>query len=96
MIVDQETELKQETLQKEEESLMVAENKNFEQNKDNVLFQPTRAVEEIDTTANMEPDRDYETNVDPTHLAANKIRCCLCGVLMLPNGSNTCLQCLKA
>jgi hypothetical protein len=39
MIVDNEPELAQ-TLQMNDNDLMIAENKNFEENKDNVLFEP--------------------------------------------------------
>lgn len=44
----------------------------------------------------MEPERNYETQIDATKMVINKIRCCLCGVLMTPNESNTCIQCLKS
>ena len=33
---------------------------------------------------------------EKTTLEVGKIRCCLCGVMMMPNGANTCLMCLKS
>ena len=38
----------------------------------------------------------YSTDVDPEHMKAARVRCCMCGVLMAPNASNTCIQCLKS
>lgn len=40
--------------------------------------------------------RDYESEVQPEVMKVNKIRCCLCGVLMLPISGNTCINCLKS
>ena len=37
----------------------------------------------------------YEQVEDKTLFSAQKVRCCLCGVMMPPNTSNTCLGCLK-
>ena len=75
---------------------MKAENTNFEENKDNILFQPNREAENEIIESNMDTSTNYDTNVDPSTLQANKIRCCLCGILMVPNECNTCLQCLKS
>jgi len=77
-----------------------------EENKDNVLFEPTRQVEETTvkllseandvSTVDMSDQITYDSNVDPKLIRATKIRCCLCGVIMPPNTSNTCIQCLKS
>ena len=76
---------------------MIAENKNFGENKDNVLFEPSKTSDINDISTNVEPEnKNYETDIDLKQMVANKIRCCLCGVLMAPNGSNTCLNCMKA
>jgi nonsense-mediated mRNA decay protein 3 len=39
---------------------------------------------------------NYNRNIDPNILTAQKIRCCMCGVMMTPNASNTCISCLKS
>lgn len=75
---------------------MVAQSKNFEENKDNVLFQPATNSSVNDFSTTIEQEREYDTNIEEDALQANKIRCCLCGVLMVPNGSNTCIQCMKS
>ena len=75
---------------------MVAQNKDLKENTDNVLFAPVRNSDIGDISTTMEPEKEYEGGVDPAQMVVNKIRCCLCGVLMVPNGSNTCLQCLKS
>jgi len=80
---------------------MKAENINFTENTNNILFQPSRddITTDISTgvdQSNADKSTAYDHNVDETTLQANMIRCCLCGVLMVPNECNTCLQCLKA
>lgn len=96
MIVNNELEQNQKTLQTEEPPLMVAENKNFEENKDNVLFEPRGASDINDISTTMDIERDYDTQIDPSVMVVNKIRCCMCGVLMVPNGCNTCISCMKS
>ena len=54
MIVDQESDQNTETLQKKEQALMVAQNKNFSENKDNVLFQPAGSSDVPDFSASVE------------------------------------------
>jgi hypothetical protein len=61
MIVNNELEQNQKTLQTEEPPLMVAENKNFEENKDNVLFEPRGASDINDISTTMDIERDYDT-----------------------------------
>ena len=34
--------------------------------------------------------------VDPKLLVAQRVRCCMCGVMTLPNAANTCINCLKS
>lgn len=74
---------------------MVAENLNFSENKANVLFQPAGS-DQVDMSTTVELEKNYDTDIHQEDMTVNKIRCCLCGVLMVPNGSNTCIQCLKA
>ena len=38
----------------------------------------------------------HDTDIDESKLIAQKIRCCLCGIMITPNSTNTCLQCLKS
>lgn len=43
------------------------------------------------------PTKNYDTEaIDPTLLNAQRVRCCLCGIVMAPNQANTCIQCLKS
>ena len=84
--------------------IMVAENKDLEENKDNILFQPTMssstnvAVQIDSTSSNIDmKETTYSTeNIDTKHILATEIRCCMCGGMMPPNKSNTCINCLKA
>ena len=46
--------------------------------------------------AKLERITNYENVQDKSIFHATQIRCCLCGVMMQPNNSNTCLPCLKA
>ncbi|CDW73854.1 UNKNOWN [Stylonychia lemnae] len=39
---------------------------------------------------------NYKSDLDPTLFAAQKIRCCMCGIMTVPNDSNTCINCLKS
>jgi hypothetical protein len=76
---------------------MVADDDNIVENKDNVLFKPNKQTPNLtELSSTIEPEKDYDTNVDPNQMVVNKIRCCMCGVLMVPNGANTCLSCMKA
>lgn len=86
-------------------NLMKAENPDQPENQANVLFQPVGAapVHDIQITENQscltEPAEKiaYDTDVDPNMMKANKIRCCMCGVLIVAvKGQTTCMNCLKA
>ena len=71
---------------------MKADKSNLEENKDNILFQPNSDSNMIDILeSNADNTTNYDTNVDTSTLYVNKIRCCLCGVLMIPNECNTCI-----
>ena len=37
-----------------------------------------------------------KTVTDSNLLIAQKVRCCICGVMTDPNASNTCINCLKS
>jgi len=50
----------------------------------------------MSTATDVNKKIEYDTNVDSTMMAAQRIRCCLCGVIMPPNTANTCIQCLKS
>jgi nonsense-mediated mRNA decay protein 3 len=54
----------------------------MQEEKTSVLYMPPKIVEEVQEEA-MEVDQ----------LAG--VRCCMCGIVMEPNPSNTCLVCLK-
>ena len=84
---------------------MVARGDTKTENQENVLFQPERrepvfipGSEKIEDETTIEESVKimYDTNVDMTKMTAQRIRCCLCGVIMPPNPSNTCVQCLKS
>ena len=39
----------------------------------------------------------YDMDIDTALIKANKIRCCMCGVLLVAvKGQTTCMNCLKA
>lgn len=76
-----------------------------EERKNNVLFEP-------EIYRNFELDQDESASdvttiaagskfggvavSDPKLLVAQKIRCCVCGVMTEPNAANTCIHCLKS
>ena len=65
-----------------------------------MLFQPIRqtgidVIEEVSNVIQV-GSIPHDTNIDESKLVAQKIRCCLCGIMITPNSNNTCLQCLKS
>mgnify|MGYP006950550926 FL=1 len=39
---------------------------------------------------------NYEQVDDKSVFHAQEVRCCQCGIMMVPNKANTCIQCLKS
>lgn len=74
----------------------------------NVLFEPAIYAaaqdESMDETASMHTNvgsKAFENGggvavTDDKILFAQRIRCCMCGVMTLPNAANTCINCLKS
>ena len=75
----------------------------------NVLYEPVMPIhndfdEAMDDSASMHTNvgsKAYEKGggiavTDMKLLKAEKIRCCMCGVMTNPNAANTCINCLKS
>lgn len=84
---------------------MKAQFTDLPENQANILFQPSAAartevqqvIDEINSSSTAtNNEKNYNMDVDQNAMKAQRVRCCLCGVLMPPNTANTCLQCLKS
>ena len=75
------------------------------ENNANVLFEPDQQHEFEDTMNENATDQTVighsgklggELVTDDKLLTAQRVRCCICGIMTLPNAANTCINCLKS
>lgn len=53
------------------------------------------AQDSLNDTMNVDGKDAGQSVTDAKLLLAQKVRCCICGIMCLPNSANTCINCLK-